>query len=108
MKHTTTRDRPPALGARTFARRPGAETDWIGHTLAVGDGVRLPVTVADPRFVMITLPQGDLPKHPGILRTGAHHNGVEIPSSGPYPCVGVYATVAAGASVRRADRVARD
>lgn len=44
------------------------ENDWIGHTLAVGADVRLAVTVADPRCVMITLPQGDLPKDPGILR----------------------------------------
>jgi len=84
------------------------ENDWIGHTLAVGDGVRLPVTVADPRCVMITLPQGDLPKDPGILRTAAQHNRVEIPGSGPYPCVGVYATVTAGGSVRSGDGVALD
>jgi uncharacterized protein len=32
------------------------ENDWIGHTLAVGDGVSMPVTVADHRCVMITLP----------------------------------------------------
>jgi uncharacterized protein YcbX len=84
------------------------ENDWIGHTLAVGGGVRLPVTVADPRCVMITLPQGDLPRDPGILRAAAQHNRVEIPGSGPYPCVGVYATVAAGGSVRRGDQVALD
>jgi uncharacterized protein YcbX len=84
------------------------ENDWIGHTLALGDDVRLPVTVADPRCVMVTLPQGDLPKDPGILRTAAQHNRVEIPGSGSYPCVGVYATVAAGGSVRQGDRVALD
>jgi uncharacterized protein len=82
------------------------ENDWIGHTLAVGDGVSLQVTVADPRCVMITLPQGDLPKDPGILRTAAQHNRVEIPGSGPYPCVGVYATVAAGGRFGRGDPVA--
>src|SRR4051794_18589002 len=38
------------------------ENDWIGHNLAVGDGVSLPVILADPRCVMITLPQGELPK----------------------------------------------
>lgn len=58
------------------------ENDWIGHTLAVGDRVSLPVTVADPRCVMITLAQGDLPKDPGILRAAAQHNRVEIPGSG--------------------------
>jgi uncharacterized protein YcbX len=81
------------------------ENDWVGHSLGVGDGVRLPVTIADPRCVMTTLPQGDLPRDPGILRTAAQHNRVEIPGSGRYPCVGVYATVAAGGVVRRGDRV---
>jgi uncharacterized protein len=84
------------------------ENDWIGHTLSVGDGVRLPVTLADPRCVMITLPQEDLPKDPGILRTAAQHNRLDIPGAGSYPCVGVYATVAAGGSVRRGDAVALD
>jgi uncharacterized protein YcbX len=84
------------------------ENDWIGHTLAVGDGVSLSVTLADPRCVMTTLPQGDLPKDPGILRAAAQHNRVEIPGSGLYPCVGVYATVTAAGNVRRGDPVALD
>jgi uncharacterized protein len=84
------------------------ENGWIGHTLEVGDGVSLPVTIADPRCVMITLPQGDLPKDPGILRTAAQHNRVEIPGAGLYPCVGVYATVEAGGNVSRGDPVALD
>jgi uncharacterized protein YcbX len=84
------------------------ENDWIGHSLAVGDSVSLPVTLADPRCVMITLPQGDLPKDPGILRAAAQHNRIDIPGAGEYPCVGVYATVAAGGNVSRGDPVALD
>jgi len=84
------------------------ENDWIGQTLAVGDGVSLPVILADPRCVMVTLPQGDLPKDPGILRTAAEHNRLEIPGHGRYPCVGVYATVAAGGTMRSGDQVALD
>jgi uncharacterized protein YcbX len=84
------------------------ENDWIGHTLALGDGARLSVDLADPRCVMTTLPQGDLPKDPGILRTAAQHNRVDIPGVGLYPCVGVYATVAAGGTVRSGDPVALD
>ena len=84
------------------------ENEWIGHTLAVGDGVSLPVTLADPRCVMITLPQGDLPKDPGILRAAAQHNRLDIPGVGLYPCVGVYAGVASGGTVRRGDAVAVD
>jgi uncharacterized protein len=84
------------------------ENDWVGHSLGVGDGVSLPVTVADPRCVMTTLAQGDLPKDPGILRTAAQHNRLEIPGAGRYPCVGVYATVAAGGQVHRGDQVTLD
>jgi uncharacterized protein len=84
------------------------ENDWIGHTLVVGDDVSLPVALADPRCVMITLPQGDLAKDPGILRTAAQHNRLEIPGVGSYPCVGVYASVAAGGTMRRGDPVAVD
>jgi hypothetical protein len=84
------------------------ENDWIGRTLAVGDGVSLSVIAADPRCVMTTLAQGDLPKDPGILRAAAQHNRVEIPGSGSYPCVGVYATVASGGRVQRGDSLALD
>jgi uncharacterized protein YcbX len=84
------------------------ENDWIGHTLGVGEGVSLPVMLADPRCVMTTLPQADLPKDPGILRTAAQHNRLDIPGVGRYPCVGVYAGVASGGTVRRGDPVALD
>ena len=72
------------------------ENEWIGHTLAVGDGVSLPVTLADPRCVMTTLPQGDLPKDPGILRTVAQYNQVHV---------GVYAAVLQGGAIRRGDPI---
>lgn len=39
-----------------------AENDWVGRTLRLGDEVRLAVTEPCPRCVMVTLPQGDLPK----------------------------------------------
>src|SRR2546427_7907766 len=68
------------------------ENDWIGHTVAIGDQVRLAITGPCPRCVMITLPQGDLPKDSGILRTAAQHNGVNV---------GVYASVVSGGAVRR-------
>ena len=74
-----------------------AENDWIGHTVAVGGTVRLAITGPCPRCVMITLPQGDLPKDPGILRTAAQHNAVSV---------GVYASVLTGGSIRRGDPVA--
>jgi uncharacterized protein len=71
------------------------ENDWIGHTVAIGD-VRLAITEPCPRCVMITLPQGDLPKDAGILRTAAQHNAVNV---------GVYASVLSAGSIRRGDAV---
>jgi uncharacterized protein len=47
------------------------ENDWVGHTLTIGTNIRLTITEPCPRCVMITLPQGDLPKDSGILRTAA-------------------------------------
>jgi MOSC domain-containing protein YiiM len=45
---------------------------------------------------MTTLPQGDLPKDGGILRTAARHNDVRV---------GVYAEVRRTGRVRRGDDV---
>lgn len=72
------------------------ESEWIGRTVAVGDQVRLRVTEPCPRCVMITLPQGDLPRDPGILRTAAQHAEANV---------GVYAGVVAGGTARRGDPV---
>ena len=72
------------------------ENAWIGHTLAIGGEVRLSVTGPCPRCVMTTLPQGDLPRDPGILRTAAQHNLVNV---------GVYAAVVRGGTIRRGDAV---
>lgn len=72
------------------------ENDWIGQTIAVGDEVRLRITGPCPRCVMTTLPQGDLPKDPGILRAAAQHNEANV---------GVYADVVAGGTTRRGDSV---
>lgn len=72
------------------------ENDWIGKTLAVGNEVRLKISGPCPRCVMTTLPQGDLPKDPGILRTAAKHNQVHV---------GVYASVLQGGEIRRGDRI---
>ena len=72
------------------------ENDWIGRTVFIGDTVRLAITEPCPRCVMTTLPQGDLPKDSGILRTAAQHNGVNV---------GVYGSVVKGGTIRRGDAV---
>jgi len=72
------------------------ENDWIGRTVVIGDDtVHLAITELCPRCVMITLPQGDLLKDSGILRTAAQHNGVNV---------GIYASVINGGRNRRCDR----
>jgi len=81
----------PASGEKNFI-----ENAWIGRTLAIGDEVRLRITGPCPRCVMTTLPQGDLPRDPGILRTAAQHNQVNV---------GVYAAMVRGGTIRRADPV---
>jgi uncharacterized protein YcbX len=70
------------------------ENAWVGRTLAIGDEVRLSVTSSCPRCVMTTLPQGDLPRDLGILRTVARHNQAHV---------GVYATVLQGGIIHRND-----
>jgi len=76
---------------------PGfVENDWVGRTLHIGDDVQLSVTGPCPRCVMITLPQGELPKDTGILRTAARHNRANV---------GVYASVRCGGQVRVGDPI---
>ena len=83
----------PASGETGFI-----ENSWVGHTLAIGDEVRLNITGPCGRCVMTTLAQGDLPKDSGILRTAAQHNHVQV---------GVYAAVVRGGTIRRGDSVRR-
>jgi len=84
----------PASGKQDFV-----ENAWVGHTLAIGESVRLQVTGPCGRCAMTTLAQGDLPRDPGILRTAAQHNKVSV---------GVYAAAKRGGTVRRGDAVRVD
>ena len=81
----------PASGETTFV-----ENSWIDRTLILGDEVRLSISGPCPRCVMTTLPQGDLPKDVGILRTATQQNQGNV---------GVYAKVLQGGKVRRGDPV---
>ena len=81
------------------------ENNWVGKSVAFGDGVRLQVTLPDPRCVMTTLAQDDLPGDTAILRTMAEHNLLEIASGVRYPCAGVYAAVVAPGTLRVGDPV---
>ena len=81
----------PASGESGFV-----ENAWVGHTVAIGEQVRLRVTGPCPRCVMTTLPQGDLPQDAGILRTAAQQNQAHV---------GVYASVIQAGTIQRGDSV---
>lgn len=73
-----------------------AENEWIGHTLAIGDEVRMQITGPCPRCVMTTLPQSDLPRDIGILKTAVRENDAHV---------GVYASVVKGGTIRQGDKI---
>jgi uncharacterized protein YcbX len=79
------------------------ENEWVGRALGVGDAVRLDVTMLDPRCVMTTLPQDDLPEDADILRTLTKHNRHQVADLGRLPCAGVYAVVTAPGIIRVGD-----
>ena len=81
------------------------ENDWIGHELGLGNGTRLNVALLDPRCVMTTLAQEDLPQDTEVLRTLVHHNRMQVGDLGQFPCAGVYVVVAAPGTVRTGDHV---
>jgi uncharacterized protein len=75
------------------------ENLWVGKKLTIGeDNIVLRITGPCTRCVMTTLPQGDLPKDLGILRTTAKYN---------QGSAGVYASVlhGEGGTIRRGDLV---
>jgi uncharacterized protein YcbX len=90
------RFRPNIVVQSVSGEKSFLENAWVGHTLIIGSEVRLSVTGACARCVMTTLPQGDLPRDPGILRTAAQHNQANV---------GVYASVMRGGTIRRGDPV---
>lgn len=81
------------------------ENRWIGHTLALGDAVRLTIALPDPRCVMTTLPQDDLPEDTDVLRTLFRHNKIQVGEVGQFPCAGVYAVITAPGTIRLGDPV---
>jgi uncharacterized protein len=72
------------------------ENLWVDRKLMIGEEIVLKVIGPCTRCVMITLPQGDLEKDLGILRTVAKYNQVHA---------GVYASVVRSGIVRRGDIV---
>ena len=90
----------PNIGVETSSDENAfVENDWIGRSIRIGEDVQLAITEACPRCVMTTLPQGDLPRDRGILRTAAKHNDVHV---------GVYAAVIRNGMIHRGDKITID
>jgi len=53
------------------------ENEWLGRTLAIGDDVQIGVALPDPRCVMPSLAQEDLPKDSRILKALAQLNRID-------------------------------
>ena len=64
--------------------------------MIIGNDIVLNITAPCTRCVMITLPQGDLPRDLGILSTVAKYNQVHV---------GVYASVHRGGTIHRGDTI---
>ena len=80
------------------------ENNWIGRNVSIGDTVKVQVAMNDPRCVMITLSQDDIPKDSSILKALVQHNRIDI-GEGKFPCAGVYAVSTTGGSVKVGDPV---
>jgi uncharacterized protein len=90
------RFRPNLVIQMTEAVDAFVENDWVGRVLSIGDEVRFQINDPCPRCVMTTLPQGDLPKDPNVLRTIVQHNQGNV---------GVLAAVLQGGHVKCGDAV---
>ena len=77
------RFRPNIVLQTPEGERGFVENSWPGKTLAIGDEVLIRVMSPTVRCVMTTLPQGNLPSDPGILRTAAQHNQANVGVPGP-------------------------
>jgi uncharacterized protein YcbX len=104
---TSTLEQLSELGPQSrFDQRRFRMNVWVDHELTIGDAVRLGVALPDPRCVMTTLAQEELPKDTEVLRTLTRHNRVQVGAAGLFPCAGVYAVVEVPGTLRVGDRVA--
>ncbi|HMQ54357.1 MAG TPA: MOSC domain-containing protein [Anaerolineae bacterium] len=103
------RFRPNLLISPPAGEQGFIENGWLGYHLAVGREVQLEAIDPCPRCVVTTLPQGDLPHDPDILRTVTRHNAVASVTVAPgvvFPAVaGIYAGVVQGGLVHCGDSV---
>jgi uncharacterized protein len=81
------------------------ENSWLSRLLAIGSESHLRVAMLDPRCVMTTQPQGDLPQDVDIIRTLVEHNSQTVVGDGRFPCAGVYAVVGKPGKIQLGDLV---
>jgi len=86
----------PNIAVASTTNNNFTENDWIDRTVAIGEEVQIKITGFCPRCVMTTLPQGDLPNDPSILKTALQHNNGNA---------GVYASVVQGGTIRCGDLI---
>lgn len=79
------------------------ENSWVNHRLMIGS-TGIEVIQPDPRCVMTTLAQDDLPHDTNVLRTLARYNRIDVGGDGLFPCAGVYAVVVAPGQIQQGDR----
>jgi uncharacterized protein YcbX len=90
------RFRPNIVVESASEEKDFIENSWVDMKLTIGEEIVLKVIGPCTRCVMTTLPQGDLPKDLGILRTVAKYNQVHA---------GVYASVHRGGTIHRGDMI---
>jgi uncharacterized protein YcbX len=90
------RFRPNIVVESASEEKDFIENSWVNMKLRIGEEIELKVIGPCTRCVMTTLPQGDLPKDLGILRTVAKYNQVHA---------GVYASVHRGGTIHRGDNI---
>lgn len=81
------------------------ENDWLDRVLAIGDTLRIRVTIPCPRCVMPSLARPGLPRDAGIVKAASRANSHDLGPIGTLPCVGAYAEVLTPGPVRRGDAV---
>jgi uncharacterized protein YcbX len=94
----------PNIAVKTDAA-PFAENGWAGRRFTIGDEVVLKGSIATPRCVNTTIPQADLPRDGGILKTIAQLNRIDFGDAGALPCAGLYADVVQPGHIKPGDPI---
>jgi uncharacterized protein YcbX len=93
------------MNAIVATSEPGfVENGWVGRSLTIGDDAQIMVVMPDPRCVMPTLAQEDLPWDNEVMRALVRHNRLDA-GGAMSPCAGVYAAVTAAGTLHTGDEV---